>query len=315
MSEGPGERPNHTGRSVITWLFYLALGTFLVFYLRDLDWATITDLDPEPVVLLLALPFSLAARLLQPLAWGQLIRDYGESPPSYPHLSHVYAKSWLGRYIPGKIAWLGAKVFFGSRYRISKGVLGVTSVIEGGIQLLTALGVSFLLFAVSGRAVVLPEPLRILSVVAFVAMMISLFPPVFNTVVRKAHQLLRGRGLRSELRFSTAGLGRATTTYLVIQTVGTAVPFLVLKAIYPEVTLAHLPYVAAATIFSGALGTLALFAPSGLGVREGILIVLLVAVVPREIALVAVLVMRLWSVAADFLFYLVTAAFARVAAP
>src|SRR5690606_14951663 len=93
-------------------------------------------------LLILAAPFALATRLMQPLAWGTLIRGYGDKLPSYPELTLVYAKSWLGRYVPGKVAWVGGKVLFGSKYGIRSVVLAATSVIEAGIQTITALALA-----------------------------------------------------------------------------------------------------------------------------------------------------------------------------
>jgi uncharacterized membrane protein YbhN (UPF0104 family) len=50
---------------------------------------------------------------------------------------------------------------------------------------------------------------------------------------------------------------------------------------------------------------IAVFAPSGLGVRDGIQLVLLSLIFPNEIALAITIFSRLWSAAVDVLFYLV----------
>ena len=53
---------------------------------------------------------------------------------------------------------------------------------------------------------------------------------------------------------------------------------------------------------------LAVFAPGGLGVREGVQALLLALVMPVPIALVVVVVTRVWSLAVDGLFLLCAAA-------
>jgi uncharacterized membrane protein YbhN (UPF0104 family) len=48
---------------------------------------------------------------------------------------------------------------------------------------------------------------------------------------------------------------------------------------------------------------LAFFAPSGIGVREGIQLALLNIIMPAEYALVITIFTRLWGVVTDFLFF------------
>ena len=51
--------------------------------------------------------------------------------------------------------------------------------------------------------------------------------------------------------------------------------------------------------FDGLAGMLAVFAPGGLGVREGILMLILPLLVPRESAIIAALLLRLVMIAAE----------------
>jgi len=296
-------------------LFYGLLSGFLAFYLQAMDWRAIGSMHPDFRFLLLALPFSLSARMLQPIAWSGLVRDYGECPPPYAQMSHIYAKSWLGRYVPGKIAWIGGKVFFGSRYQMRKGVLALTSVIDAGIQLITGLTVAFVLLSVSGSGVLLPRALRVLAIFGFVLLTLSLTPPIFNRAARIAYRVFRRGQTPTGSRLSTGGLARTACVYLGVQILGTGVPFFLIKALHPALRATAYPFVGGATLIAGTLGTLAVFAPSGLGVREGILIVLLKAVVPTQAAVFAAVLMRLWSVAVDLLFYGTTAALNRMRSP
>jgi uncharacterized membrane protein YbhN (UPF0104 family) len=64
-------------------------------------------------------------------------------------------------------------------------------------------------------------------------------------------------------------------------------------AVFP-VPLGQLLFVAGALACSNILGLLALFAPSGLGVREGVLVSLLSVVMPAPVAVVIAVLTRLW---------------------
>ena len=65
-------------------------------------------------------------------------------------------------------------------------------------------------------------------------------------------------------------------------------------------------YLTGATNLAGSLGILAVFAPSGLGVREGILTVFLSQLFTKEIVLVCVVLMRLTATITDILFFIVS---------
>jgi uncharacterized membrane protein YbhN (UPF0104 family) len=65
-------------------------------------------------------------------------------------------------------------------------------------------------------------------------------------------------------------------------------------------------YLVGAGALAGSIGMLAVFAPSGLGVREGILVVFLSALFPREAILMILVVMRLTATVADLGFFLVS---------
>ncbi|MDQ3065383.1 MAG: hypothetical protein M3Q36_03890, partial [bacterium] len=54
---------------------------------------------------------------------------------------------------------------------------------------------------------------------------------------------------------------------------------------------------------AGAISMLAIFAPSGLGVREGVQLTLLSLIMPTELALLVTITTRLWGVAMDVIFF------------
>ena len=291
-------------RRFLTLLFYALLAAFLVYYLRGVDWRALARLEVRPLYLLAALPISLGARFPQPLAWSWLLRAYGERPPPYPQLTLVYAKGWIGRYIPGSVAVLAGRVLFGSQYGVRPGVLAVTSVAEAGIQMITSLATAFLLFAVAGQLEVLGPGLRLFAVVAFLIMSAALAPPVFNALVAWTHRVVLKRlPSQDTYRVALRPFLRVAALYAVLNVVSALPLFLLLKAVYDPLSLAHFSYLTASFLLAGTLSTLAVFAPTGIGVREGILIVLISAVIPREVTVLAVVLLRLWTIAVDFAFY------------
>jgi uncharacterized membrane protein YbhN (UPF0104 family) len=293
-------------------VFYFALAGFLAAYLRNANWARLTAIDPRPIYLLAAVPFSLATRLLQPLAWATLIRGYGEGLPSYPDLTLVYAKAWLGRYIPGKVAWLGGKVLFGSRHGMRPGVLAATSVAEAGIQMITALALAFFLFAATGATAMLGRSAQLFALAAFMLATVAMTPPVFNAFVELACRMLRRPQPTGAARLTGRAFATSAGLYLVIHALSALPLFFVIEALYAPLAASHMPYVTASFLWAGTLGTLAVFAPSGIGVREGVLLVLLGVLLPREFAVAAVLMLRIWSIVMDLVYYALAEALARL---
>jgi hypothetical protein len=63
--------------------------------------------------------------------------------------------------------------------------------------------------------------------------------------------------------------------------------------------LAGVPYVAAAWVAAYVIGFLSLLTPSGLGVREGVIVLLLAAILPQPVAAVIAILARLWTIAGE----------------
>jgi uncharacterized membrane protein YbhN (UPF0104 family) len=68
-------------------------------------------------------------------------------------------------------------------------------------------------------------------------------------------------------------------------------------------------FVMGADTLAGAIGMIVIFAPSGIGVREGIQLTLLSLIMPKELALIITVVTRLWNVLVDLLFFALGALF------
>lgn len=75
--------------------------------------------------------------------------------------------------------------------------------------------------------------------------------------------------------------------------------FFVLVSSYTDVSISNLPIIAGISIFSGVMGLIAIFAPAGIGVREGLIILLLSKIYPVEVATVIAVLQRIWVLAAD----------------
>lgn len=71
--------------------------------------------------------------------------------------------------------------------------------------------------------------------------------------------------------------------------------FILTQSIYPDIQMSEMLYCAGIWGVSAIMGILAIFAPSGIGVREGIMIWGLSQIMPLEYAMVISVVSRLWQ--------------------
>jgi hypothetical protein len=78
----------------------------------------------------------LCIRFLHPGVWILILKEFGENIKDYWGLNLAYAKAWLGRYIPGKVAWIGGKIYFGAQQGVDVKVLTLGSFLESLIQLI-----------------------------------------------------------------------------------------------------------------------------------------------------------------------------------
>jgi len=94
-----------------------------------------------------------------------------------------------------------------------------------------------------------------------------------------------------------------TSLYLANAIVNGLSLFFIAKGVDPSLAYSNILFAMGAASLAGAASMLAIFAPSGLGVREGIQLVLFSLIMPKELALAVTIITRLWSVGIDFVFF------------
>lgn len=301
------ERPRRTTppwRRLLEWSFFLAVLVFLVLYVRSVDWERLRSVEPVWWALVVATVLALAFRYWGAFIWTQILRTLGAHDVRLsPGLTYVYAKAWLGRYIPGTAPWILGKIYFASQHGVPRRKLAVSSLLEGGLQILVQLVFALLLLALDPRAGLVPPSLRVTFVAVLVACAIALVPPVFNRVVQLPFRLLR----RPPLDAADLPSGRTVATGFALYVAGSVVGglslFFIAKTVYAPLSWAELPFVVGVSTLAGAVSMLAVFAPGGIGVREGIQIALLSLIMPTEFAFVIAVATRVHGLAVDGAFF------------
>ena len=285
-------------------VFLILVVVFFALYLRDIDYSVFKELRINWVLLLIATIISLGFRYWGVFIWRFILKDLGANNlPRFSLLTHVYAKAWMGRYIPGTVTWIASKIYLANKLGISKSRLAVSSLLEGGMQIVASMAVALLILGIDPRLDVISPQIKLVMILIAVCALVVLYPPIFNTLLRKAYSIIRRRRAYDELRTN----GKATIRSFILYALGAILVgssyYFLTASLYEGTDGSMYWYIVGAFTLAGALGMATPFVPSGLGVRDGAQLVLLSLIMPKEIALAITVFSRLWSALVDVLFY------------
>lgn len=281
-----------------------ALATWFIFDRIGVDLALLGTVNlegwrPRPVLFLSSCALLVVGYLWSASLWGRLVRDLGG--PRLPVLTsiRVFMVANLGRYVPGKIWQIAGLAYLAKREGVPTSVATGAAILGQGIALLGAalVGVGALFGAnelwrevgfvglVTGMG----------AVAASIAAVV--IPGLFRRVVAFWFRITRTDAPDEGLESGNAGLRWLTLYGMNWVIYATAFWLLYLSFGEWRTFLQVGPAFAAAYV----AGYIAIFAPAGAGIREGILVVLLQPIMAREDALVLAIVARLWTTAIELI--------------
>lgn len=298
---------NRRVKQALSIIFISMIVVFFAIYLQGIDYRKLASLQFNAVLLIAATAISLSFRYWGVYIWQTILKDLGAtSMPHFSLLANVYGKAWMARYIPGTVTWIAGKVYMASKLGISKSRLTVSSLLEGGVQVVASLVVSLALLALDPRLDVFSGWIKLAMLCLALALLIVLYPPILTSSIRRAYRLFRNKEPYAELRSNTKATVRSFGLYSIGALIAGTSYYLLTSALYPSITLNEFWYIVGSFTLAGAVGMATPFVPSGLGVRDGVQLVLLSQILPKEIALAITVASRLWSAVVDVLFYLLT---------
>jgi hypothetical protein len=232
---------------------------------------------------------------LSVVSYRLLVRGFWPDVPGWRRMAAIAWLPEIAKYLPGRVANVAASLWLFHRCGIpAPVVVGVLSVLNG-------------LAVLSGLIVAVPLTLwgpirqRVPGAwwwcLALIGLgLVCLHPAIFRTISNLALRLVRRPRLEVFPRardymgpFGLMLLGRMLaggSLWLVARSV-------------TEVTVSQIPLFAAGLAMAGTSAYLAFFAPAGIGVREGILLIVLTPAIGEVPAAVAVVALRLVQMIAE----------------
>lgn len=218
-----------------------------------------------------------------------------------------YLYSILGKYIPGKVFMLAARLTY---YKEEDAPLSKVTVCFFIENVCTLLGAAMLfivsLFFFPNE---LLENYKWLTLLLIVAFFVCIHPKIINFVLQLIGKIFK-KNLEIPMKYSQ--MLKVVLLFIGNWLIVGFGFFILTKSIYPAVEWSQLLYCAGIWGVSAIMGILAIFAPSGLGVREGIIVAGLMLIMPQSDAMVISVVSRLWQTIPELLLVVMAFVYSRI---
>jgi uncharacterized membrane protein YbhN (UPF0104 family) len=279
-------------KQVAGWAVIIAI----FFYLGRMVWENWgevkwTGFSFDLIFLLLGTLIFAGSYFIQIGAWFLITRKLGIALPFMETLeSWLYSQ--LGKYLPGKVWLLLGRFYLYESKGKSKKAISIALYFEVATVMIAAVLVFLagLIFLRWTRPFQAGRALEWLILPVFF-ILISLHPRVLEKMVNWI--LVRLKREPISLSISYRDILWILVICILAWVVGGGGFYLFVTSLFP-VPANHVLFLTASLAISSTLGLIALFAPGGLGIREGVLVYLLSALMPGSIAVIVSVLTRIW---------------------
>ncbi len=283
----------------------------LIFYflIKGLvsNWGQVKDFDWEFNYPLLIISFVLQIAALFWLVqiWRWILRHTG-STISYFGLFKVWFFANLGRYLPGKV-WQ----FLGMVYMLEKRGVPTrnsfsTAILAQSFSVISGLLIAFLFLGVNLYSQFFsknPGLIAVMGLFGIFVLIIIFYPKLLARIINLTLGILKREKIHLDIT------SKDVIIYILAYSLSWllfGLAFLVFIKAMAQASFGMYPSLTGAFAFAFNIGFLALFVPGGIGVREGILVLLLSSLFPVPIATLIALLARLWVTVAELLCFLIS---------
>jgi hypothetical protein len=213
----------------------------------------------------------------------------------------IQLASWLLKYIPGQAGSFLNKVAWAKQRKIDGKKIAASFIYENAYLLLASVitSVPILLITASDK---FSEGSNFIYPLIFgvpLALLLTT-PQIFNRVINILFKFLKKKRLSDSELLSSKDNLKFTLGFIIPRIINGAAFVLIAASVVGIGPSLYLTF-GAIYVLAGLLGVLAIFVPSGLGVREAVIVLFASAYIPTEQAIVLSLLTRFYATAADIL--------------
>ncbi|GAA1985017.1 lysylphosphatidylglycerol synthase domain-containing protein [Microbacterium pumilum] len=301
----PRKAARRRRRRLLRWAAtILVVGIVGFFFAVSLanNWAQVVeeDISFNPLWILTTVLFIVAVPVTG-LLWGRIVTVLQSDVHVAARESiAVQCASWILKYVPGQVGSVVNKTVWAGKKGISRTLVVISFIYENVFLQLASLvpGSIILLISLGPEIFGQNITLLLLPVLAIVPFALISWKPFFHRIVDAPARRVLKRPIPAEYFLSTPQTLRSSGEFVLPRAIN-AVGFVILAATIVPISPAEwLPF-AAAYMLAGAIGILAFFVPSGLGVREAVIVLILSQYIEVPQAIIISLLARLLATIAD----------------
>lgn len=288
-------------------IFGVLVVVFLAWYFRK-NWDEFSEkiMSVNIGIFIVSMLFYFVYKITLASLWHYITKINGCSI-RYEKAVTSYLYSILGKYIPGKVFMLAARLTYYKEEEAPLSKVTVSFFIENVCTLLGAA----MLFIVS--LFFFPNELlenyKWLTLLLIAAFFVCIHPKIINFVLRLFGKIFK-KNLEIPMKYSQ--MLKVVLLFIGNWLIVGFGFFILTKSIYPAAEWSQMLYCAGIWGVSAIMGILAIFAPSGLGVREGIIVAGLMLIMPQSDAMVISVVSRLWQTIPELLLVAMAFVYSRI---
>lgn len=292
--------------SLARTLIGLAAVAVILFFLAWTlvsNWSELRSeqIELQPAYLVPSALVFAAAIFTFSVGWVSLVNHFsGQRGRPVGRLTTVFLYSWIARYVPGKVAYVVTRFYLGRSLGFGSWTLVGSIAYENALQLVAAFGFSFVAIVPyiareSGSVL----PYLALPVLA-AGGIVLLHPRVLHRALSIGLSLIGREPVPAELLLPPGRMVRMVVLYAAAFALYGTGFYLLVRSLTPY-SAGYLPLASGAFALGSATGMVSLFAPAGLGVREGVTVAVLQLTMPVELAVLVSLASRVWATIIDLL--------------
>lgn len=220
----------------------------------------------------------------------QIILKYMNINLEFVNGMKIFFYSLLGKYLPGKVWLIAGKVYLSQKHGISKKKVVFSSFIEIFANMLS--GLFLFLIAILFEENFQTTPNLTLVILLLVPILLLLLNPKLLVYFINLGLKLFGREtLKIDFTFYQIA-SIFCYSFFAWLIIGTGFYFMINSFVYISYT--KIPILAGSISLAGTIGLLSIFVPAGIGIREGILALLLSNILSSHMAVLSSLMCRVW---------------------
>ncbi|MGI6086084.1 MAG: lysylphosphatidylglycerol synthase transmembrane domain-containing protein [Acetivibrionales bacterium] len=280
-------------QKVLKWIkiiFLVLVAWFITkYFIKNYEDLKNLNLKINWIVFFVSMVFFFIYKIMLASLWHYITIMNGTAI-SYGKAITAYLYSILGKYIPGKVFMLAARLVYYDKEGAKKRKVSICFLIE---NILTLLGAA-LLFIIS--LFFFPNEIlskyKYITIVLIILFFISINPKIINMLLTIVEKVTKKTDLKITVTYSQ--MIKLVMLFVINWIIVGTGFYILVCSVYP-IPISQALYASGIFALAAIIGILSIFAPSGLGVREGIIVLGLSLIMPSEYAVIVSIISRLWS--------------------